>query len=591
MNGQSLYSSDGLWCNGGFACTGTKLLEAADEIYCRGAGSCSDIDLARANLYATECAGTNSCQYSTLHTQVSFVGCMADFSCHGTYIISSDDISSWGPYGLVDSIVNSTGATGEMWVSLLGYYSGYNLTIHCTDGYTCRIFCYSKGCINTRIVCADTANCVLDCDSTERATDGSYPDCAVTFNSSELADAAGNEFESNYGIDYPFDEGINLTSLYLLPLHEDICTNVGLNTKSCEDDEECWKTSVDRSNKAGEDVLCCSGDEACKDSFIWLNSTNNYNHKTICLGRESCDDGVFNYVDDHEFKFPDDLDNDKKSGEIYCHGYEACHQSIIDNNYTSLVYCGGEESCEGARIRNVDKVVCAGHDACEYTYLINTPIIYGTAEHAIQNGYIRIDEDYLWSDEISVYLLGWRAGYNLTIDCGFGKKCNVICGVYGGCNNTFVYCVGECNVTCDFDTSDVCPEVEIIAPPTSIPTAIPTSIPTAMPAKGKQNSTMFTTTPMVTQENPNPHNGSASENIVNTAELKTLFQINTFAIIWFVFLFGSFTVFGYLDGKWFRKNELFRWTSVTLSGAYTLDFTSGMCAYRHIVFVSIFNFQ
>ena len=154
-NAVSLYSYEGIWCNGGFACTGSEMVEAEDELYCKGSGSCSNISLALANTYSIDCEGANACQYSRLEATIFHIRCYAEFACYNTYIVGSHDIYSFGAYALVNSIINSTGAQGEMWVTLQGWYAGYNLNIYCTDGHTCRIKCYGKSCINTRIICAN----------------------------------------------------------------------------------------------------------------------------------------------------------------------------------------------------------------------------------------------------------------------------------------------------------------------------------------------------------------------------------------------------------------------------------------------------
>ena len=58
-------------------------------------------------------------------------------------------------------------------------------------------------------------------------------------------------------------------------------------------------------------------------------------------------------------------------------------------------------------------------------------------------------------------MMAYRPGENVTIECGIGKQCSVICGVYGGCGgeywDTTMICNGKCNATCEFD--GICPVI------------------------------------------------------------------------------------------------------------------------------------
>ena len=177
-----------------------------------------------------------------------------------------------------------------------------------------------------------------------------------------------------------------------------------------------------------------------------------------------------------------------------------------------------------------------------------------------------------------------------------------MCGVYGACINTIVACHGTCNITCDFEDNGVCPELEDISlSPTEIPTPFPTpdgnvtdwhvieptpspilctNFPTNVPTPPTLNPITAPTSvaSIMPSMVPTANNESESESESESEAigLKTLSEVNNYAILGFALLFGIIILIGFIDAKAVRRNELFVAQGVLFCAAYTGDFVSGL---------------
>ena len=70
--------------------------------------------------------------------------------------------------------------------------------------------------------------------------------------------------------------------------------------------------------------------------------------------------------------------------------------------------------------------------------------------------------------------------------------------------------------------------------------------------------------------------GNEKQGSETSGQLRALSEINTYVIVGCSVWFAVFAILGYIDAKYIRKNELFRWTGIVFCGTYTLDFVSGM---------------
>ena len=589
---EQVLSSTRTRCSGGSSCSNSQFVFTLEYLDCRGGASCTNIN--RISSYEEiYCIAFHSCANSVLHAPNSSVYCDGEYGCDSSVIIYGiEEVIARSAFGLTNAIINYKNKTGigsqytsiqNITVKLYGYLAGYNTTIYCNQGDRCEIECFGNGCVGTVLICSNEAVlCQVDC------LNSTSSDCATIINVNTSSwDIMANETVllslsdievdydllllypniQNYDLNLTNSNGNGIGSVEFYERMNDRCRNVNRsNTKSCQDSNDCAHTSIDRSNKNGENLLCCTGEDGCQESRIYLNSINNYNHQTVCIGYESCEYTQWIYLDSDELS-SNDIDSInssigvKKKGEIYCYGYVSCYNMTTENdNYINLVECSGEASCEGSIIKSVNKVICSGYESCGYSNIINTPLIYLTGSDAGYNAIITMEQNYEYSNEMTVYLMAMWAGWNTEIICETRKTCNIICHVYGACIRTTVICGGKCNIICQFNDSSTCPSVTIIPYPTTTAIATPNT------------TSLNTTAPKSVQTN----NTAETSNNINDARLRALSETNTYTLGCIFLLFIVIVISGYFDAKSFRPNELFRWTSIVFCATYAMDFISGL---------------
>ena len=266
--------------------------------------------------------------------------------------------------------------------------------------------------------------------------------------------------------------------------------------------------------------ILCSGYGSCAyTTFIWIESSN---------GNQDVD----NSTSESKFGY----------GNVFCVGTGSCSNTFLETSNT--IFCGAYAACDNSFILGADKLYCVD-GACGNSVIRQTIEIYLID---YQGG---ID---VYSGNVgktTIYFRGDNAGVDVTYQCSDNDECYIDCGV-GSCNNekTLVYCYGKCFITCrDSNDNDNNRETESSSSCVSIeastsPTAAPTPRSTEIEKLAKKLSNWFNW-------------------ILGTLVVSTVL----------------FVIFGFLDARKWRSNELFEWSAIGMCAFYTNDFVSGMSCF------------
>ena len=568
-------------CDGAFSCYSILTASVGALAYCFGLQSCKNIYFRHLDgsetitdypgPYVLECSGSNTCQNTNHSAEQSFqiaqVICSGENSCYGARINSVKQIDAKGSFSISNSVITSGG--GDLIVNIYGFLAGNNATIYCKNNDLCYINCFGNGCMNTQVICDVTPNCIINCDiySSENNI------CADKININLLpATEHINIFDPSFT---SYDDLI--LNMLTQSLSKDIstyfyqiCTDYSSNSdtsgiQSCANEGECSSsttlTNLDNSDYNSDNVqgLCCSGLNSCLQAEITGN--NEKSQFIACIADLSCSEATINI---------NNIDDSMYWSEVYCEGKRSCMQSIISNG--STVHCGGSLSCSETNITNVINLICSGDESCTQGQFSDVSIIYASGYDALRDSNIILGSKLLRSTSkrvFTMHFLGYGAGLDTRIICQSDSYCNIVCGIYGACHrSTVVECLGECNVTCQFANRTLCPTVIDIMTNETTTTSIAT---TATMTTANATARTDTTTELDSQD-------SGVGNVRNTMEddLESLQVIYRYVFYGLGSLFLFALVFGTLDAYVLRKNELYKWSSVSIFGAYTLDFVSGI---------------
>lgn len=115
---------------------------------------------------------------------------------------------------------------------------------------------------------------------------------------------------------------------------------------------------------------------------------------------------------------------------------------------TGSIFCSGVASCIYSTLISGSGIQCLSGQSCSNAIIKSTPSIVSEGGYSMLNAII-----YSGGKNISVYLGGYYAGYNLTIICQSGDICDLECKG-NACYKTFFKCHSNsvCSVTsCDED--------------------------------------------------------------------------------------------------------------------------------------------
>lgn len=559
-----------LYCQGAYSCNQAKNLTSGSgsSVYCEAAASCAMIKHFESGA-TVWCDGANACMNSNIMwTTPANLRCGGEYSCansnitvtnflvlYASYSGVNAQIHSGSNYNRVNTITgdsidkNESNYNYDILVWLYGFQAGFNASIYCHNQDNCTFLCYGNACEHTNILCDDINRCTVYCHGNERL-------CPQINNYSRSSTST-----SLISTLSDVDLNINDSSLLLIPKLEQICTSLMTNnntnnhTISCHDYGQCGYQYRNNVN-----ILCCTATYSCyrnrigfgvdgDDETLIANINDNYN-VAICMASFSC-----RYS---RFIFDNDTSIYSKAGQVFCYGYSSCSRNLI--SHADKVYCGGDTSCSEAVLNNNSLVVCSGDSACESTDIIGTMIIYGTAYDSLTYANITMTKD-----NSIVYLLARHTMYPGNILCKDGTVCHIICAVEGACDFINLQCQGVCNVECsEFD--DNCTST--------------------------YNYTIIKTTNSNSSSNGNNNNNDDNDDKKENWWISTIsfLTIDQYVLATSLVLFLFVIIFGTIDGKFWRENELFSWTSVGFFVAYTTDFISGSVVFLRILFFVLFFF-
>ena len=562
-----------IYCQGGWSCDNVdKMIDCCDgTVRCIASNSCTDVSNISANGVDIDCRGANACMGSII-TGVNELQCSGEWSCSNMIIDYNDDVPRllfYGAFSGAGAIINSNGETqtNNIIITFNGHFSGYNATLHCWSGHSCFVTCHGNACFNLTVICHDSSACdvdLLDCDESI----GIVCPNIITYVNDNMTIYNYSSYISSI---ITVNDVLNsLPSLAIEETieHEIICetapVNSGYNTR-CLDWRECEDETIELVEGNISDHICCGGMYACDNTSITIKSDFNL----IVAGYYAFFDGDVTFGNDSNSN-----SDSRSNSSIYCDGDVGCGSSTIRN--AKLAHCSAEEGCENAKLYNVDQVLCTGYLSCGRTYIYNPSAVYIAGYESLSNAIIDTkifdDSDGMISHNLSVYFYGRRnvsvsRSETVEIYCNKGNICNINCYVWAACQYVDIYCHSSayCNITCDFEDDNYCPAVFDIA--TSNPTKIPSKIPTNTP------NIAILTSVFPTQI---PSEAPTISTSPNDKFIKQLSQIYNYIFGSLLILFFGLFILGFIDGKFYRKNELFNPAGIWLCGAYLLDFVSGM---------------
>lgn len=573
------FINNGIECNGYKSCQKNSLIKNDDEshfdaawssydtdkiittfILCGGSHACENVN----NITITpsdgnaECSGVNSCVNAYFHQIPDELICFAASSCKNATINNVRKVEFYGQYSGIGALVNadsSSWTATNVWIGSFGYYSGYNATAYCWSGQDCIIDCEGNGCLGLTVIC-------------ENGNDH----CTVICNETIGIICPSMNFSDRSALGYLTDEDIALKSISLYPTaeaqqmitseYEMVCqsdpVSSEVNTR-CMNDNICHRDTIDLIADDIEDSICCGGDSSCDSALLRVKSGFNV---IIPSGEAGLEVNIIG-----EYK------GSKSNTSVFCHSWDACFYGNFTN--VSFVDCAGIWGCDKSYFFDVDTIVCSAFRSCREAVFYNPGTIYVTASWAAKDMKIyteRCDDCDKWNSNImNLELLAWNGVLGLELYCEYGNQCNVLCGAYGGCFETTLYCTqsddtkdfegnsGNCNVTCDVD----CPEIIIYQTVNSSTLNLATTTTTASLASNNTYSSTIDNT-------NNPQNDDTNSTLV---QLENMYN---YILASFVIILVALIVLGTIDGKLIRKNEQFKALAIFFTGIYVFDFVSGM---------------
>ena len=290
-------------------------------------------------------------------------------------------------------------------------------------------------------------------------------------------------------------------------------------------------------------AICCRGYESCAYSTTLFSNLGNI----FCVGDFSCGDSRSIWTND----YTQTNGNNTDPVAIYCMAYSSCLGSSLESADT--IMCGVYFACKTAEISSAQTLYCT-YQACNSAVIrkVDNVYIYDTQDEVtIRSGSVGI---------MNINLKGKGAGDNLALTCNEGDVCYVNCGK-DACNSstTTLTCYGKCFVTCDENNGSTdCVNILVSVSPSMAPSSAPSMSPTLAPIDA---------------------DGLTEQDIV------AWFNWTLFGV---AFLVTIVIIFGCLDSRKWRKNELFVWQSIILCGFYSVDF-AGDVFFSMRLFLLIFD--
>ena len=457
---------DALVCYGDSSCQKLEL-QARNQTFCDGYGSCMNGSLSTNS--GIQCSTDSSCSNSNISFDINTnnnndynmnpipsFGCSAFKSCNNITIWSESTYSSFyysnirritgSNYGVFSGFNSSIYSNGnDVVLTLNGYYSGYGLTIHCTNKYdTCSIYCYGNACVGLTLDCGSDTQCTQSCKDSSCIEYDSFD------NNDLQSDSMVYQINSEIGV---FDTQYNILptaaqSSYINIVESDsICTD---EKYTFADAFAVTPTNIILDSNASKTTdICCLAGFSCFGKNI--QNTNSYNYITLnvyCTGLASCNQLQLT-----------------NASNIYALGIYALWSGTV-SNFNGIIMCNSVQACNHTTLTDGKLLACMAYQACANSTIKNVDIIIGIGYQALFNATI--------INATKVYLLSYQSGDQATIT---NSTTNTI--IYcqnNACNDTsfgdsIFYCNSNSNSNSDID-------LKICTMTSQSPTLSPTMIPT-----------------------------------------------------------------------------------------------------------------
>ena len=455
----TISSLDQGFCQGSYSCSNNKIVTW--QLYCYGGYSCINTKLREivSNPYTLRCDGYYACfnsyisMSSTQGTGETKLECNGANSCINAYISEVRLIEAFGMYSMKNGYVN--GDDG-MQIQLIGYHSGYNLTIYCSDSDVCNINCQNQGCYLTRLLC-DSINNNGKCDNFNVNCLNEKNDiyCPYFFNNTTAI--GGNSNSSTIDI----YNNNNSSSNHINNIVYDLYDGVEVDLVIFD-----W-------NKSN---IYCRSYYSCWESTIRIIDINNWNsNQTINIGCGGCRTCVY----------PNWKLINSSNSNIICNGRESCQAGLIEsisNHGYQKVFCHATSSCYRMKWIGLSDIYCVGYHSCDLNTFISVSNIY------IFDKYRASMNIYSNGSNVNLYL--YAGNSSIKIYCNEkNDNCNIECYSIIACDNVIIeQCEGNCTIWCKFTSSSSIYKISSINNETKLqcinesmymisPTVVPTESP------------------------------------------------------------------------------------------------------------------
>ena len=462
---------DALGCYGDSSCQNLEL-ESRNQTFCEGYGSCMNGSLSTNS--GIRCSSDSSCSNTNISFDInnneykmnsipSFV-CSAFKSCNNVTIRSESTYSSFyssnvrrimgSNYGVFNGFNSSIYSNGnDVVLTLNGYYSGYGLSVYCTNKYdTCSIYCYGNACVGFTLDCGSDTQCTQSCKD---SSCDEYDSLDNNINDLQ-SDSMVHQINSEISV---FDTLCNI-----LPIAaQSSYINIVESDSICTDEEYTFADGFANgffvlptniilySNASKTTDICCLGGFSCLRKNIQNTNSDNYITLNVyCTGFASCNQLQLT-----------------NASNIYALGFLALLHGTV-SNFNGIIMCNSLQACNHTTLTDGKLLACMAYQACANSTIKNVDIIIGIGYQALFNATI--------INATKVYLLSYQSGDQATIT--------------NSTTNTIIYCQNNaCNDTSFGDSVFYCYsnknnnnktdiDLKICTMTSQSPTLSPTVIPT-----------------------------------------------------------------------------------------------------------------
>eukprot|EP01084_Bolivina_argentea_P272571 464125_1 len=371
-----------------------------------------------------DCRAAYSCHsMSFMHAKSGTVSCSADNACSDTIIQSNTSIECTGAHSCMNSIMSApltvcsgsrscerTNITGVASISSNGILALYKATIDTISSAVSVIDIYLRSHLSAfgaSLICRPSHECNIECQTTD-ACYMFYIDCIGTCNIKRTASYYHNpindlnQFVSmNYDdltVYQPFDYN-------MISLEKDanaLCTTAQWAFDDAFEQSHGPNIVVTIAN---DGPVCCRGYGACQYVGV-IEYKTQIKKDLICSAGHACRWVTIQNIDD----------------TLFCQGRGSCRGSVID--YVPNVYCSSYGACTHAVITGATNILCHGVLGC-YTATV------------ISGGY-----------DVNIFAFAYRGAEHMNIYCNRTETCVLHCLGSQSCEQTVLFCDGNCTVHC-----------------------------------------------------------------------------------------------------------------------------------------------